>query len=383
MFLKFNISGGVKYLLVNRRNKTRFNNYSKHFKRYLEIHRIPNVKAEGEEEYLKKWRQLTDKVEPYSYRFLSHYYGTNPNIMPEYIANYIVQAALNPERYRPYYHDKNMYSRYVPSQNLPKTIARRINGSAFLDEDYHALNQSISQALHPYIKVILKPTVETGSAKGVMLFVKTDEEWHYVKDESVKLTEKFLLEYSKDFIIQECIEQHEQMAFLNPSSVNILKIVAYRSVKDEKSHVLGALINIGRSGEFVSNSCYGGQIMGLDIETGMTEGLIYDLIGGNCSKEWNGIDYSSSHFRVPSWCKVKQLVEEVTSNMHPMHIAIYDIAIDKSGIPKLIELQVDEYGFWVFYFSKYYALEDYMDEIIEYCKERRAQPQSMRLVEWG
>jgi hypothetical protein len=104
---------------------------------------------------------------------------------------------------------------------------------------------------------------------------------------------------------------------------------------------------------------------------------------GECSKEWNGIDYSSSEFHVPSWSKVKQLAKEVTSNIHPMHIVIYDIAIDKSGIPKLIELHVEEPGFWIFYFSKHYALEDYMDEIIEYCKERRAQPRSMRLVEWG
>jgi hypothetical protein len=331
---------------------------------------------------LKKWRQLTDKVEPYSYRFLSHYYGTNPNIMPEYIARYIMQATLNPERYRPYYHDKNMYSHYVPSQNLPKTIVRRINGSAFLDEDYHALNQSVFQALSPYTKVILKPTLDSCNARGVMLFVRTDEGWNFVKDTSVKLTEKFLLEYSKDFIIQECIEQHERMALLNSSSVNIIRLIAYRSVKDEKSHVLGAFINVGKSGEFVCNSYYGGRLVGLDIDTGIAGGFTFNL-RGECIKEWNGIDYSSLDFRVPSWHEVKQLVEEVTSNMNHMRIVMYDIAIDKIGIPKLIELHVEEPGFWIFYFSKHYALEDYMDEIIEYCKEHRAQPRSMRLVEWG
>jgi hypothetical protein len=381
MFLKFNISGGVKYLLVNRRNKTRFNNYSKRFKHFLKAHRIPNVKAEGEDEYLKKWRQLTDKVEPYSYRFLSHYYGTNPNIMPEYIARYIVQSTLNPSRFRSYFCDKNMYSKYIPGHYLPMTIIRRINGSVLLGEDYHALSQDVSQVLSPYPKVILKPTVETGDANGIMLFVKTADEWHYIKDRTVILTEDFLRGYSQDFIIQECVEQHDQMALLNPSSVNILRIMAYLSVKDEKTHILGALINVGKFGEFVSNSHWGGRWVGLDIETGEVSSLPYDLSGGFL-KEWNGIDYETFQFRVPLWDKVKQLVDEVMPKLYPMRFVKFDIAVDKNYTTKLIELDVDKSGCWLFYISAHNAFGDFIDEMIEYCKEKHSQPRSARLVEW-
>jgi hypothetical protein len=381
---KFKRIGGGKnklfFFLLALRNYRVYKLYSNQFKHYLELRGFPNVKAEGEDEYLNKWRQLTDRVEPYSYRLFSHYLGPNPNIVPEDIGHSIVEATLNPERYRSFYSDKNMYSTYIPKQNLPRTVARRINGSTLLDEDYQALGQSLPQALSDYSKVILKPTIDTNSGIGVMLFIKSHNKWCYAKDETVILDERFLNDFSNDFVIQECLTQHDELALFNPTSINTLRISAYRSVKDEQSHILGAVIRIGKAGEFVDNAHSGGRFVGLDIETGKLKGLVYDQFGDSV-KEWNGINYESSHYRVPEWDKVKNFVLEVTSKLRHMRLVAFDITVNADGTPKLIELNVEGFSFWLFLFTKQNALGKYTDEIIEYCKQQRIQPHSAHLVE--
>ena len=47
--------------------------YSEQFKKYLNMHGIPNEPAAGEDDYTRLWKSLSKRVEPYSYRLFSHY----------------------------------------------------------------------------------------------------------------------------------------------------------------------------------------------------------------------------------------------------------------------------------------------------------------------
>ena len=96
--------------------------YSEQFKHYLDIQHLENKKAEGEDEYLQKWKALSSRVEPYSYRFFSHYLGFTPNIVPEDIGHSIVEEILNPLPYRRVYEDKNIFPDLIGKENVPRTI---------------------------------------------------------------------------------------------------------------------------------------------------------------------------------------------------------------------------------------------------------------------
>ncbi len=85
--------------------------YSSQFKHYLEIQKFDDKEARGEKEYLQKWSVLCSRVEPYSYRFFSHYCGYNPNIVPEDIGRIYIEEILNPSIYRHVYTDKIFFQK--------------------------------------------------------------------------------------------------------------------------------------------------------------------------------------------------------------------------------------------------------------------------------
>jgi hypothetical protein len=367
-------------LLYAFKNHRIYRFYENQFRRYLRLHGYPNVKVTGEDAYLLKWKQLSNRIEPYSYRLYSHYLGNNPNIAPEDLVHSQFEASLNPMRFRSYYSDKNTYNLYIPAENLPRTIARRIHGSCLLDENYQSLDCSLTQSLLPYEKVILKPTIDTNSGAGVMLFVKKEENWCYVKDENIKLTEQFLYDFSDDFIVQECLVQHNSLAALNPTSINTLRVAAYRSVKDEVPHVLASIVRVGKSGEFVDNAHAGGRFIGIDVHTGKLHQTSFDQFG-NAQSKWNNVNYATSQHIVPSWEQVKALVEKVTSRLYHVRLVAFDITVDSNGVPKLVELNVNGFAPWPFYYTGQDVFGEYTDEIIAYCKSRQKHPCSYRLME--
>lgn len=82
--------------------------YRRQFKRYLRMHRIPNVQQEGEKEYLSQTGGYFGKIEPYSYRLFTRY-TDSANIAPENIGRCFLETKLNPVAMRPVYEDKNMF----------------------------------------------------------------------------------------------------------------------------------------------------------------------------------------------------------------------------------------------------------------------------------
>lgn len=344
--------------------------YRRQFRKYVRMQGFPAGKAEGEDAYKAKWRQLARRVEPWSYRFFIHYVGHTPDIVPEDIGHMVIENTLNPRIYRDYYSDKNIFPQFVPAEALPATIVCRMGGSQLLDANHAPATGRLNALLEPYSRVILKPSTDTNSGLGVMLFTKSDGVWRYAKDKETVLSEEFLLAYRDDFVLQEALSQHADLARLCSTAINTLRIAVYRSVKDEQPHVIAAVLRIGHQGEFVDNAHAGGRSTGINLETGELQDRVFDQYGRSYST-WNEIDFSKNHFTVPAWQEAKQLACTVSSRLRHMRLTAYDIAIDASGHPKLVEFNVDGFAFWIFYYAHQLPLGTYTDEIIDYCKQKR------------
>ena len=87
-------------------------------------------------------------------------------------------------------------------------------------------------------KVVLKPTIDSCSGQGVLLFSKQNN--CFISNNGDVLSGEFLKSYNDDFVLQETIVQHPDLAKFNPSSVNTLRICTYRSVQTEEINVTGA-----------------------------------------------------------------------------------------------------------------------------------------------
>lgn len=216
-----------------------------------------------------------------------------------------------------------------------------------------------------YDKLILKPTVDSCSGKGIMLFNRNGN-GYISADGNILLNMDFLYSYGDNFILQEGVKQHPYLSQFCSTSVNTLRIAVYRSVKDEAVHVIGSIMRIGKDGKFVDNAHSGGRFVGIDIKTGKLGSYVCDQYG-NIVDEWNGINFKNNNFAIPNWADVVAFAEYVGECNHHMRLLALDIALDENGKPCLIEYNCDGFSYWLFMFTGNTPFGEYTDEIIEYC----------------
>lgn len=329
---------------------------------------LKNGPVEREADYIGKWSLLRKKVEPYSYRLFSRYCGCDSHIIPEDIG-VLIELILNPVRFRAYYSDKNLYEDYLPQETLPVTLLRRINGSRILDRNFDPADCPINTYLGNYKRIIVKPSNDSCSGRRVMLFERDSDKWRCRKTGEV-LDYSFLESYGKDIVVQEAVEQHPFMSCFNNSSVNTLRLTAYRSVKDESVVVPSAALRIGKKGEIVDNGHAGGRFVGINPVTGKLNNFVSDQYGFR-SEEWNGICFSHNEFFIPGWGRILDFAKAVgKANRHCRFLGL-DVMIDKNGNPRLIEYNIGGFSFWMIMFSGYSVLGEYTDEVIEWCVTHR------------
>lgn len=151
--------------------------YERFYHKLMRINGIKDVEVKGEKEWLKRWSQFGIKAKPTQYRVFRQYIGDDINIVPEDICHDYIETILNPMRFRGYYADKNVFDKLFPKGYFPKTLLRKICGS-YYDNDYQPLLMTEEKLLRclnesPTDRIIIKPTVDGMSGRGVEAFFKT------------------------------------------------------------------------------------------------------------------------------------------------------------------------------------------------------------------
>ena len=362
---------GIKEARVSLKRYRRHLRYSRQYKRYLKQQHFENKKAPGEDAYIKKWEVLCPRVEPYSYRFFSHFCGCTPNIIPEDIGRSYIEESLNPVEYRKAYEDKNLFPEIVGKENVPRTIICRINGSNLLDADYKNAGDDLSKYIADATSLILKPSVNSSSGRGILKFEKKGENFVSI-DDNITLSKAFLLSYHKDFCLQETVSQHSFMNKLCPTSVNTIRLSLYRSVSSEEPVVTAGIIRIGKDGAFIDNAHAGGMFIGVDVATGELGKYVIDQYG-NKQNSWNGIDYSNSVYTVPHWNDVIAFAKHVEVRIPHHRLLALDVALKEDGKPILIEYNLSGFSYWLYMYTNQEVFGKFTDEIIDYCRRNKIQ----------
>ena len=360
-------------------------NLEKQWKRNCRMNGInPSAKVECEDEYLATWSKFGGKVEPYSCRLFSHYGLRGGGIVPE-SQGIILERYLNPRRYIPFYSDKNLFSTYLGVDTVPETLIARINGSVLLDKDFSPIHRFLFQGasvremasitsgeladyLKPNQKVCLKPSVDSSSGQGVELFALQDGAFRNKK--GVELNGAYLVQKGHDFVMQKVLVQHPYLCQFNPSSVNTIRLGAYRSVITDEIIINGAYLKIGAMGAFVDNSHAGGRFVGVDVGSGKLQNTTLDQYGVR-KAECNGIDFSKSEFVIPNWNDIIDFAKEVAGKNHHMRLQSMDICLDENGVPKVVEVNVGGFSWWGFMYCGQDVLRGEVESVIEYCSYAR------------
>lgn len=133
------------------------------------------------------------------------------------------------------------------------------------------------------------------------------------------------------FLVEQVIPQHPDMAALNSTSVNSLRIVSYFDGTDV--HILARVLKMGNGG-VIDNFAHGGMYTMLD-ENGVAMHAAFDIQGDAYEiHPLSGIRIPG--FQVPMFDKVEALVDEVARFVPQIPYVGWDIAISPDR-PVVIE----------------------------------------------
>lgn len=346
------------------------------FRERLERNNIPADKpALGEEDYIRFWKQFHKRIEPYTYRLFSTLCDNNPHIVPEDIAYRYIEPILNPLPYRAFYSDKNMYHRFLtPCSIIPKTYLYRIlNGlvysSGHLSDDlpvsFDADAETIASVIDPGIqKVVLKPSVNSGSGRDVRLLERN--EGVFTDSCGNIMSGQYLKDFGSDWVLQEALIPHPYLQQFSRTSVNTMRIMTYRSVVDDTVTVFGGVLRIGSNGSFVDNLFAGGGFVTINVITGELGRQVYNRYWQS-SSVFNGVDFSLKLFVLPFWQEAASFAKNVAKQVSHARLLAQDIIIDSDGNPRLIEFNVSDFDWGLTMTAGKIPFGDRFDEVIDHC----------------
>lgn len=297
----------------------------------LKVHR--KLTKEQEKEVQDFYMDMIGKKVPlYCHEY---FYSRTGHFTKEYVPNNIYHCELVPKanqhRLQGALGDKNMCDFLFPGENIVHSILKNMNGYYYYEGRPVSEDEAVSLCQN-LEKVIIKPSRES-KGQGVQLFSAKEG----TTDLSGKSISQLFKEYKKNFLVQEWVRQHEGIAALNPTSVNTLRILSYRSGMEVL--IIYSVVRIGRSGSVIDNQCAGGISTTIDKEGKLGKYALGGYAENNVDHTDTGIVLEG--YQLPSYGKAIEMVKRLHLKLPFFNIVGWDVAIQEDGESVLIEFNTN------------------------------------------
>jgi len=245
--------------------------------------------------------------------------------LPDDIFYALAMPVLNPKDRAAILGDKNHFDRIEGWPALPATVGRLMNGR-LLDPHFRpATTAELVRQLPRDSQLVVKPSRVTGGGKG-LAFVEAG-------------ALAGALDGRSDAIVQLPVVQHRDLAVLNASSLNTMRVTTYRKLDGEVLH-LGSFLRMGRSGSRVDNASAGGIYCGIDAERGVLGADAYNKDGSKVFQAHpdNGLLFAER--KIPAFAAIREAYIAAHRQTPWIDLASWDVAIDTTGQPVTIEINV-------------------------------------------
>jgi hypothetical protein len=288
--------------------------------------------SKGQEKDIKAYfkKHLGRDVPTYWHQYL---YSRNGLYSEKYIPASVYVSSiiyrLNDFQYSPAYVDKGFYDTLFPDVNRPKTYVKNVNGFYYDDKNPITKEEAIYRCSN-LNDAIIKPSVFGTWGEGVKLF---HTENGVIPEMGMSINDLFA-QYKKGFIVQSKLEQHPDLANLNPTSVNTIRVMSYR--RENEVIILYAIIRIGRKGKVVDNETAGGIKADIDLQTGRIKGPAF---GSPTEPNMPQTDSGAilDKYLIPSFPQVLDFVKDLHLRLPYFKLIGWDISVDTNGNPVMIE----------------------------------------------
>lgn len=300
--------------------------YKKYSKQRVNMIDAPRLTGEEIASIKKYWGEYSVSVNDCNWhRYL--YALTNiksPEFVPENIFHLDVL---------PYFNQLNIYRAWTDKSYLsiilgddiptPKQIITNINGQ-YYDGKLCAISKfEARRIVSDYKKLVIKPTIDSGEAKGVELI---DSSVGGINLDNIER------DHESNFTVQVPVKQHKTMNILNSSSVNTMRITTM--MWKGEFYLLSSFLRVGQEGSFADNEGTNRCFVGVD-ESGhlSEEGVSYKYQKVN--KCPNGVAFSG--FTIPGYEYVYDLLKKAHGKFTHFRLVFWDVCIQENGHPLIIE----------------------------------------------
>lgn len=251
----------------------------------------------------------------------------DPRYVPYYFLKKFIRPTTAPQNYIFAFQNKAYLPKLLPNAKQPATIVRRVEGiyynSAFqkitLEEAVALCEERLKSR-----EIVVKPSGLAGG-KGV----------EFVKEATTEALTEILKSKGDLFVVQDAIHQHPEMAKLNESTVNTVRLTTL--MLDGQFTPLAALIKVGSPKVRVDNYKHGGCLIGVNLD-GTTFPWALNVKRERVDQLPSGVDLAAGQFkRVPCFDSVLATAEKAHYDIPIMKLVSWDIAIDDEGEAEIIE----------------------------------------------
>ena len=339
------------------RRKTIVKKSNKSYFKKMREHGIEIKKLSDEQK-----RQIDDIYKKYNiyYSYDTHrlvYSATgkfDPYIVPEDFFRQI-ELKLNDVNLKTAWSDKCYFDYLFPHIKFPISIVRNIAGT-FYDRNYQVISyEQAKKIIEQYEEFVIKPSIDNGFGKGVCL----------EKRENI---DKILKKYKRDYVVQEIMKQHKNIAQFNESSVNVVRFISV-FVNDRVYPVMAAL-RVGAKGAFNDNSVVGNGegmlVVGID-ENGVLKKDAYMSCGLRTQASADGIKFEG--VKIPGFEKMKEIILDTHKLLPNFKFIGWDFAVDENGEVIVMEYNIKGPGVLYYQYVNGPLFGKYTDELLKYIQE--------------
>ncbi len=293
---------------------------------------VPTLTKKQEKEILDYFRERTGKK--VSLLWHRYFYARNGIYSKEYIPTSLYKVSLlyraNRRGYRDAYADKNMAEKYLSGVAHPEVVVKNMNGYFYVGGEAVTRETALAHCRN-LTDCLIKPSLDT-HGNGVR---KLEVHEGKTNVDGLNLSQLFD-RYGKNWCIQRFIAQHPALAALNPSSVNTIRVLTYRS--DMEILVLYAVIRIGRAGQEIDNQSAGG-ISALIHPDGRLDRYAYGAPGVD-KVEVSDAGIRLEGYEIPQYEAVIETVKRLHLSLPFFNLIGWDMSVRADGMPLLVEWNV-------------------------------------------
>ena len=237
----------------------------------------------------------------------------------------VIDEYFNPRTEAKYMDNKCYYGSLFAGIKQPEFSVMRCGGFWYNSENKIISQSEVAKIISNEKELFVKAATDSYGGKGVKYI---SNEGNITKDFF-----EFTEEIKGDLIAQRAIKQHRDMAAVNESSVNTIRMISL--LTENGSKIYSSIFRVGMKGKKVDNYSSGGVTVGIK-EDGTLKKYAYNDRGERFDKHpSNGFIFDG--YKVPGYEKARELVEKEHPMIPHFKLVSFDVAIDENGEAIFIE----------------------------------------------